>query len=104
MKCLRSVLSAVIMVQIELDVILKFDDYRYNKTYTGQNVSRSPKKKAKKSTKQQLPPLVIILEDFEGFPSHILQDFFLNLIEYSKDIPVTLVLGVATTITVIHQR
>ena len=26
------------------------------------------------------PPLIIILEDFEGFASHILQDFILNLV------------------------
>ncbi len=52
-------------------------------------VNQSPKKKAKRSsgggaisedsTLSGRPPLIIVLEDFEGFSSGVLQDFILNI-------------------------
>ena len=52
-------------------------------------VNKSPKKKAKRSsgggaisedsTLSGRPPLIIVLEDFEGFSAGVLQDFILNI-------------------------
>ena len=51
-----------------------------------QSVRRPPgspaKKRARRSgpeTEAVRPPLVVILEDFEGFPAGLMQDFVLNL-------------------------
>ena len=41
------------------------------------NVMASPRKKSMKEFSR--PPLIIVLEDFEGFPGSLLKDFILNL-------------------------
>ena len=55
--------------------------------------------------KSPRPPLVVIVEDFEGFGAAVMQDFILNLSEYHRRgaLPFVLVLGVATTAAVVHR-
>jgi len=52
-------------------------------------------------TADKKPPLVIILEDFEGFQPSVLQDFIHNL--RLVKLPVVLVFGVATTVDAVHR-
>ena len=52
---------------------------------------------------QKKPPLVIVLEDFEGFPSQVLQDLIANLNENRSSLPFILVFGIATTVEAIHR-
>lgn len=60
----------------------------YNNNYLPQTEAATPTKKKKRSrlssgkagNVSKRPPLIVILEDFEGFASHILQDFILNLV------------------------
>ena len=49
------------------------------------------------------PPLIIVLEDFEGFSSQILQDLIANIYEYHTDLPFILVFGIATTVEAVHR-
>ncbi|TRY76364.1 hypothetical protein TCAL_00012 [Tigriopus californicus] len=49
-------------------------------------------------------PLVIILEDFEAFSPTMLQDFMISLCEYATALPLVFVFGIATTVSMIHQR
>ena len=49
------------------------------------------------------PPLVIVLEDFEGFSSQALQDLIANLNEHQNTLPFILVFGIATTVEAIHR-
>ena len=52
-------------------------------------------------TTDKPPPLVFILEDFEGFPPLVLQDLIHNLRLLA--LPVVLVFGVATTVDAVHR-
>ena len=52
---------------------------------------------------QKKPPLVIVLEDFEGFSSQVLQDLIANLNENRPSLPFILVFGIATTVEAIHR-
>ncbi|KAM7344166.1 origin recognition complex subunit 3 isoform 1-T2 [Cochliomyia hominivorax] len=47
--------------------------------------------------------LVVILPDFECFSANILQDIILILSAYCCDIPFCMILGVATSITAVHN-
>ncbi|EDO40942.1 predicted protein, partial [Nematostella vectensis] len=49
------------------------------------------------------PAMVIIFEDFEGFPAHIVQDFITICSQYADHLPLVLVFGVATSVAAIHQ-
>lgn len=49
-------------------------------------------------------PLVIIFEDFEAFSPPMLQDFLISLCEYATTLPLVFVFGIATTVSMIHQR
>lgn len=51
----------------------------------------------------QYPPVVVILEDLEGFPPRVLQDFVTISSDHLVDVPMVLVMGVATTVTAIHR-
>lgn len=47
--------------------------------------------------------LVVILPDFECFNSQVLQDFILILHVHCTNLPIMLVLGLATSISIIHS-
>lgn len=49
------------------------------------------------------PNLVIILQDFEGFEPAILQDFFTICSEYRARLPIICIMGIATSIEILHQ-
>ncbi|XP_078699748.1 origin recognition complex subunit 3-like [Branchiostoma floridae x Branchiostoma belcheri] len=66
-----------------------------------QSPGKSPSKK-RKSTYGQYPPLVIIMEDLEGFPAQVLQDFIIICSQYLSRLPLVLVFGIATTVTAVH--
>ncbi|KAJ8664525.1 hypothetical protein QAD02_006187 [Eretmocerus hayati] len=48
-------------------------------------------------------PLVIILQDFEGFQSQVVHDFILILSSYLTSMKFVLIIGVATTLHVVHR-
>ncbi|XP_075227205.1 origin recognition complex subunit 3 isoform X3 [Lycorma delicatula] len=60
-------------------------------------------KKNEKENSSHCSKLVIILKDFEGFSSVVLEDFILILSQYSKSLPIVLVMGVATTVSAVHR-
>ncbi|KAL7039524.1 hypothetical protein ACKWTF_000014 [Chironomus riparius] len=49
------------------------------------------------------PKLVIILADFEQFPTNILQDFVSILCSYSSRLPLVLIIGLATAFKTLHS-
>ncbi|ORX56783.1 hypothetical protein DM01DRAFT_1334342 [Hesseltinella vesiculosa] len=49
------------------------------------------------------PKLVIILQDFESFDPHVLEDFITIMSQYRTDLPIQFVIGVATSIDMLHQ-
>ncbi|CAH1230274.1 ORC3 [Branchiostoma lanceolatum] len=66
-----------------------------------QSPNKSPSKK-RKSSYGQYPPLVIVMEDLEGFPAQVLQDFIIICSQYLSRLPLVLVFGIATTVTAVH--
>ncbi|XP_071646332.1 origin recognition complex subunit 3 [Temnothorax longispinosus] len=48
-------------------------------------------------------PLVIILPDFESFPTNVLHDFIMVLSSYRASLKFVLIFGVATTLHVVHK-
>ncbi|XP_077541543.1 origin recognition complex subunit 3 isoform X1 [Haemaphysalis longicornis] len=65
----------------------------------------SPSKRQKKmpSGIRKEDPIVIILEDFEGFKVSALQDFILICSNYLEKLPIVLIFGVSTTVMAIHS-
>uniref|UniRef100_A0A131YHI7 Origin recognition complex subunit 3 n=1 Tax=Rhipicephalus appendiculatus TaxID=34631 RepID=A0A131YHI7_RHIAP len=65
----------------------------------------SPSKRQKKSSRgiRREDPIVVILEDFEGFKVSALQDFILICSKYLEKLPIVLIFGVSTTIMAIHN-
>ncbi len=63
------------------DMVLPVLSAWYNNQYPPGASCKSPKKKAKLdgSAANPRPPLVVVLEDFEGFPAPVIQDFILNI-------------------------
>ncbi|PVU98397.1 hypothetical protein BB559_001601 [Furculomyces boomerangus] len=54
---------------------------------------------------EEKPQVITILENFEGFPGAVISDFIMILSRYinSFNIPIVLVLGIATTLSTLHQ-
>ena len=84
---------------------------------------KSPKKGLPKSNSNSTPPLIVIVEDLEAMPAHILNDLtqicryfyiFINRIEFIKSIlfseyrqrsiPFVFIFGVSTTPSAIHRN
>lgn len=65
----------------------------------------SPTKRQKESSRgiRKEDPIVVILEDFEGFKVSALQDFILICSKYLEKLPIVLIFGVSTTIMAIHN-
>ncbi|PVD28825.1 hypothetical protein C0Q70_11420 [Pomacea canaliculata] len=63
----------------------------------------SPKKRRSVVEDTQYPVVVIMLEDTENFPPHVLQDFIVICSNYLDRLPVVLVLGIATSVTTVHR-
>lgn len=57
----------------------------------------------KNLSKQQWPKIVIILQDFESFEPHVLQDFIAVMSEYRATLPIVFVIGIATSTEILHQ-
>ncbi|KAI9304149.1 origin recognition complex subunit 3 N-terminus-domain-containing protein [Cunninghamella echinulata] len=53
--------------------------------------------------KQQWPKIVIILQDFESFEPHVLQDFMSVMSEYRAILPIVFIIGIATSTEILHQ-
>lgn len=68
-------------------------------------VSGTPSKKRSSSTDGylQTPPIVIIFKDLESFHSKVLQDFIVICSQYVKQLPFTLIFGIATSSMTIHK-
>ncbi|XP_066984127.1 origin recognition complex subunit 3 [Macrobrachium rosenbergii] len=62
----------------------------------------SPLKKLKLE-KGRRKPVVIVFEDVESFPSHVLQDIILICREQVRNIPFVFIFGVATTSAALHR-
>lgn len=65
----------------------------------------SPSKRQKKtgSSVRKGDPIVVILEDLEGFKPTVLQDFILICSNYIDRLPLILILGVSTTVNTVHR-
>ncbi|ORZ01077.1 origin recognition complex subunit 3 N-terminus-domain-containing protein [Syncephalastrum racemosum] len=51
----------------------------------------------------QKPNLIVILQDLESFDSHVLQDFITICSDYRSRIPITFIIGIATSSEIMHQ-
>lgn len=65
----------------------------------------SPSKRQKKTPSgiRKEDPIVVVLEDFEGFKVSALQDFILICSNYLEKLPIVLIFGVSTTVMAIHN-
>lgn len=65
----------------------------------------SPSKRQKRtgSSVQKGDPIVVILEDLEGFKPTVLQDLILICSNYIDQLPLVLILGVSTTVNTVHR-
>jgi len=61
------------------------------------------RRSSQQSQHSDRPPLVIILEDFEGFPPAVVQNFVTICSQYLSELPLVLVFGIATAVTTIHR-
>ena len=52
---------------------------------------------------KQRPPIVIVLEDLEGFAPNVLQDFVTICSNHLHELPLVLVFGIATAVTTVHR-
>eukprot|EP00049_Salpingoeca_infusionum_P006213 m.103240 g.103240 ORF g.103240 m.103240 type:complete len:868 (-) comp13231_c0_seq9:1206-3809(-) len=50
------------------------------------------------------PPIVVVVQDFEAFPSKALSDFVTICSRYKQMLPIVLVLGVGSRAAIIHQK
>ncbi|XP_077487666.1 origin recognition complex subunit 3 [Amblyomma americanum] len=65
---------------------------------------RSPSKRQKSSCGiREEDPLVLILEDLEGFKVSALEDFILICSNYLEKLPIVFIFGVSTTVMAIHN-
>ncbi|XP_077977190.1 origin recognition complex subunit 3-like [Glandiceps talaboti] len=51
----------------------------------------------------QYPPVVLVLEDFENFAPHVLQDLVIVCNQYLSRLPIVLIFGIATAVTAVHR-
>uniref|UniRef100_F6PVJ1 Origin recognition complex subunit 3 n=1 Tax=Monodelphis domestica TaxID=13616 RepID=F6PVJ1_MONDO len=66
--------------------------------------SESVNKKITSSSQwKKSPPIVIILKDIESFSTKVLQDFIIISSQYLHQLPIVLVLGIATSPIIIHR-
>ncbi|XP_033113233.1 origin recognition complex subunit 3-like [Anneissia japonica] len=81
----------------------------YHHSTMSSPVKKQPKSPRKRSSRghnvcfPQFPPVVVIIEDLEGFTSTVLQDFITMCSENIKHLPVVLLFGIATSVTVVHR-
>ncbi|XP_063954258.1 origin recognition complex subunit 3-like [Lytechinus pictus] len=74
-------------------------------TATFKSPRRSRKRKSMTGTVSypEYPPIIIVLEDFEGFKPVVIQDFIHICSQYLEKLPLVLTFGIATSVTVIHR-
>eukprot|EP01135_Chromosphaera_perkinsii_P007655 Nk52_evm111s914 gene=Nk52_evmTU111s914 len=58
----------------------------------------------RKSKTCQSPPIVILLEEFEGFPAHVVEDLISISSNYSTKLPIVFVFGIATSMDIVHRK
>ncbi|KAL3882398.1 hypothetical protein ACJMK2_028742 [Sinanodonta woodiana] len=65
----------------------------------------SPKKRRSKGDdlKHKYPPAIVVLQDFESFLPHVIQDFITIASSYLHQLPIVFVFGIATTISAVHS-
>ncbi|KAH3822930.1 origin recognition complex subunit 3-like isoform X2 [Dreissena polymorpha] len=67
----------------------------------------SPKKRKSVDGKcfehKALPPVVIVMEDFENFLPKVVQDFLLISSNYISHLPLVFIFGIATSVSAIHR-
>ena len=78
-------------------------DGEVQKTSMSPPQPQHPKKLTNTAVKLKPAPVVIVLEDTEGFDSKILGDLLLALSDASDEIPVCVLLGVATSAAMVHS-
>ncbi|XP_013392318.1 origin recognition complex subunit 3-like [Lingula anatina] len=77
--------------------------------YASKTTCPSPSKKKRMSGGEArnsgvlFPPIVIVMEDLEGFPAHVVQDFVIACSNHLAELPIVLVLGIATAVTAVHR-
>ncbi|XP_063773002.1 origin recognition complex subunit 3 isoform X2 [Pseudophryne corroboree] len=71
---------------------------------TKEKKSSSPKKKRLSSSAHwQAPPVVVAFKDLESFTATVLQEFIVICSQYTDDLPLVLVFGIATSPMIIHR-
>ncbi|WAR08427.1 ORC3-like protein [Mya arenaria] len=79
------------------------------KWYHNKYVSKPSSPKKRKSSagvgveRGGLPPVVIVMEDFENFPPRVVQDFIIITSNYISLLPVVFIFGIATSVSAIHR-
>ncbi|XP_070568505.1 origin recognition complex subunit 3-like [Ptychodera flava] len=89
-----------------------YQDKTKKSSSPGKSTGKSPSKSRKHSTPSkrkssahftQYPPMVLVLEDFENFSPHVLQDLILICSQYLSSLPIALIFGIATSVTAVHR-
>ncbi|XP_009081427.1 PREDICTED: origin recognition complex subunit 3 [Acanthisitta chloris] len=74
------------------------------KSVTKKTYPETPiKRKSSSPTHWDSPPVVVILKDMESFTAKVLQDFIVISSEHIHELPLALILGIATTPMIIHR-
>ncbi|XP_077869798.1 origin recognition complex subunit 3-like [Saccoglossus kowalevskii] len=89
-----------------------------DKTQKSRSVIKSPRRSPGKSPHKspgkspriesqmhysRYPPIVLVLEDFENFKPHVLQDLLIICNQYLSELPIVLIFGIATAVTAVHR-
>ncbi|XP_064472991.1 origin recognition complex subunit 3-like isoform X2 [Ornithodoros turicata] len=100
-KVISDILEAVVSdVEMKKSICTMATLSAWHKSIT-EKMERSPRKKAKRSCTLN-DPMVIIIEEVEGFKPSVLQDFILICSNYINQLPLVLVFGISTMVSTIH--
>ncbi|XP_071954992.1 origin recognition complex subunit 3-like isoform X2 [Antedon mediterranea] len=95
-------------VPCTMSVLCSWYHHTTMKTSPVKKQSKSPRKRLSKAAASdvsfpQFPPIVVIVEDLEGFTSPVLQDFIIMCSQNIKQLPIVLLFGIATSVSVVHR-
>ncbi|KAM7308761.1 origin recognition complex subunit 3 [Ixodes scapularis] len=107
---MQKVVSDIVQTASSDDVVLKKNlctmsmlDSWYKSAMEKAPCSPSKRQKKTGSSVRRGDPIVVILEDLEGFKPTVLQDFILICSNYIDRLPLVLILGVSTTVNTVHR-
>ncbi|KAK3583931.1 hypothetical protein CHS0354_033717 [Potamilus streckersoni] len=91
------------LTQKNLPVTLSTLVQWYKHKFRSQLSPRKRKSTGEGDVRHKYPPVVVVLEDFESFLPHVIQDFITIASSYLNQLPIVFVFGIATAISAVHR-